>query len=150
MTEEQPQAGLSLEKIYLKDVSFEAPNTPEIFLKEISPQLDINIEITHRKIDGEDDLYEVVLPVTVSAQDDKQTSFLVELHQAGVFSIKGFQDEEMPMVLEIACPNILLPYARQMVSTLLGAGGFPPVLINPVNFDALYAQRHPEVAAGHA
>ena len=144
--EKQPEASFSVEKLYIKDFSFEAPNTPSVFLEQEQPQIDIKMDIEHNSL-GEAGMYEVVLPLSVTARTKDKTYFLAEVHQAGVFHIRGIADEDMPLVLEINCPNILLPFAREAVSSMIGRGGFPPVLINPVNFEALFHQRLNEAAA---
>ena len=132
----------SLEKIYVKDLSYEAPNVPAVFLKESQPELSVQIEISHDTVDKEQGIFEAVLQLTVTAQQEEKNIFLVEIHQAGLFRIQGIPDDQMLPVLEINCPNILLPYAREVVSSLIGHGGFPPLLINPINFEALFQQRH--------
>ncbi len=144
MTEkQQPEASFSLETLYVKDFSFEAPNTPGIFLEQQQPQLDIKIDIEHNQME-QPGMYEVILPLSVTAKGADKTYFLAEVHQAGVFHIQGIPEEDLPVILEINCPNILLPFAREAVASMIGRGGFPPVLINPVNFEVLYHQRHPE------
>ena len=140
--QETAQVGLSIQKIYLKDCSFEAPNSPAVFTQQIETSFKINIDIEHSVLDEKEGLYEVVLPVTVKAENDKGAAFLVEVMQAGVFQITGVGDEFLEQVLEINCADILLPYARQTISSLSTSGGFPQLLINPVNFAVLYEQRH--------
>lgn len=144
MTEkkETAQASFSLETVYIKDMSFESPNSPQVFLRQEQPQLDIDIDIQHNKLDDDDDLYEVILPLSVEAKVDDKTVFLAEVHQAGLFRISGVDAENLPMVLEINCANILLPFARETVASMIGHGGFPPVLVNPVNFEIIFQQRH--------
>jgi preprotein translocase subunit SecB len=144
---QQTQASFSLEKLYVKDFSFEAPNTPQVFLEQQQPQLDIKLDIEHNKLD-EPDMHEVVLPLSVTAKVDDKTWFLAEVHQAGVFQIQGIPVEDLPIILEVNCPNILLPFAREAVASMIGRGGFPPVLINPVNFELLFHQRHAEGPSG--
>jgi len=141
--DQQPQgAGLGVQRIYLKDSSFEAPSTPAIFTKQIQPHLEIHMDIEHTELDKEQGLYEVVLPVTVKARVDEEVVYIAEVQQAGVFQITGIGDDVLEQVLEINCPDILLPFARQTISSLVMFGGFPQLLINPVNFGALYGQRH--------
>jgi preprotein translocase subunit SecB len=142
--EDQPTegAGLGVQRIYLKDCSFEAPLSPDIFTKQIQPKLEIHIDIEHSVIDKEEGLYEVVLPITVKANVDEGTVYLAEVQQAGVFQITGIGDDLIEQVLEINCPDLLLPFARQTISSLVMNGGFPQLLINPVNFGALFGQRH--------
>ncbi|MEE8482735.1 MAG: protein-export chaperone SecB, partial [Acidiferrobacterales bacterium] len=138
-----PQASFSLETVYIKDMSFESPNSPAVFMNPEQPQLDIDIDIQHSKLD-EEDLYEVVLPLSVNAKVDDKTVFLAEVHQAGLFRIVGVEADNLPMVLEINCANILLPFAREAVASMIGHGGFPPVLVNPINFELIFQQRHAE------
>ena len=151
MSEENQEAqgpGLGVQRIYLKDCSFEAPASPGIFTRQIQPHLEIHIEIEHSVIDKDQGLYEVVLPVTVKAEVDSAPVYLVEVHQAGVFQITGIEEDLIEQVLEINCPDILLSFARQTIASLVLNGGFPQLLINPVNFGALFGQRHnqPETA----
>jgi preprotein translocase subunit SecB len=127
-----------LQKIYLKDTSFETPNSPEIFTETWEP--DVNIELRTAGKPLGDDVHEVVLSVTVTTKVGDKTAYLVEVHQAGVFTLSGFNDSERSHMLGSFCPNILFPYAREAISDFVGKGGFPQVLIAPVNFDALYAQ----------
>lgn len=143
MAENQAPQGpaLSLDRVYVKDVSFESPNSPMVFLSQEAPEINIQLNIAHSKLETEDDYYEVVLNVTVNAKAGEQTVFLVELQQAGLFMIKNVPDDEMDKVQEIACPNILLPFAREVINDFVSKGGFPQLLINPVNFEALYAQK---------
>ncbi len=148
----QPQAGadqatgpqLIIQRIYMKDCSFEAPSTPGVFAGEWDPRMDLNIGANSRSL-GEDH-YEVVLTVTVEAKKDDSVAFLCEIHQAGVFLIRGFNEEDARRVLNASCPNVLFPYAREAVCDLVTRGGFPQLLLQPVNFDSLY-QRHLAEAA---
>lgn len=143
MTEQNPQAGFTfnLEKIYVKDSSFEVPNAPLVFLEAKAPEIGVQLGIQHSRINAEQALYEVVLAVTVTAKLADKNIFLAETHQAGLFRISGVPDPELPKVLEIACPNVLLPFARQVLSNMIESGGFPQLLINPINFEALYMQK---------
>jgi len=127
-----------LQKIYLKDTSFETPNSPEIFTENWVP--DVNIELQTAGKSLADDVHEVVLSVTVTTKVGDKTAYLVEVHQAGVFTLSGFNDSERSHMLGSFCPNILFPYAREAISDFVGKGGFPQIMIAPVNFDALYAQ----------
>jgi len=135
------QASFSLETLYTKDMSFESPGSPKVFMEQEQPQLDIDIDIQHSKLD-DGDYFEVILPLTVEAKTGDKTLFLAEVHQAGLFQITGVEEANLPMVLEVNCANILLPFAREAVASLIGHGGFPPVLVNPVNFEMLFQQRH--------
>ena len=143
MTEQNTQTGFTfnLEKIYIKDSSFEVPNAPQVFLNTTAPEVGVQLGIHHSPIGPGPDLYEVVLAVTITAKSADKTVFLVEVHQAGLFRITGMPAPELPKVLEIACPNVLLPFARQVVSSLIESGGFPQLLVNPINFEALYLQK---------
>ena len=137
MSEEEQK--FEIQKIFVKDVSFEAPNSPNIFREQWKPKTDIHIGA--QNITLEDDIYEVTLSVTVTAKQDDQTAFLVELKQAGVFLIKNFPQEQLNQLLGSYCPHTLFPFAREAVSDFVSKGGFPPMLLSPVNFDALYAQQ---------
>jgi len=138
-----PDSGVvfALEKIYTKDASFEAPNSPRVFVEPTQPSVGVELGISHGVVNAADGLYEVVLSVTVTAKAKEVSVFLAEVHQAGLFRVRGVGASELPQVLEIACPNILLPFARQMVTSLVESGGFPQLLINPVNFESLYQQK---------
>jgi preprotein translocase subunit SecB len=144
----------SLEKIYLKDVSFELPSGPATFTYSGQPEIQIQMGLKHSAIEPAQGLHEVVLSVTVSAKLGDKTLFLVETQQAGIFAIRGVPAELLDRVLEINCPTVLLPFAREAVSDLIGKGGFPPVLISPVNFEVLYEQKRAAAqqapVAGHA
>jgi preprotein translocase subunit SecB len=143
MAEQKPnQANVfDIRKIYLKDASVEAPNTPEVFLEgEQKPEIAIDVSIQPRNLEQEG-YYEVVLGVTVTAKVGDKVSFLVEVQQGGVFHITGLPESDLPLALEIACPNVLLPFAREAVSDLVGKAGFPQLLLSPINFEALYIQK---------
>ena len=138
----QPQGPtLNVEKIYVKDISYEAPNVPQVFLEQTVPEVGIQLHIAHSPIAANEGLYEVILGVTVTAKIQDKTVFLAETQQCGLFRIAGVAASELPMVLEIGCPNILLPFAREVINDLVGKGGFPQLLVNPVNFELLYQQK---------
>jgi preprotein translocase subunit SecB len=137
--QDTPQGQFAIQKIYTKDVSFETPNSPAIFSKNWQPQADVRLE-TATKLVGEH-IHEVTLTVTVTVKLEDKTAFLVEVQQAGLFAIKGLPDPQLSQVLGALCPNILFPYAREAISDLVTRGGFPQLLLAPVNFDLLYAQR---------
>ena len=136
---EQNEISFNLKKVYVKDISIESPLSPQILLNEQAPEVDVQMNITHSRLQ-DSDLYEVVLTITVTAKGSENTFFLCEVQQAGLFEVTCAYDE-MEMVLEIACPYILLPFVREAVSDLVGKGGFPQLLINPINFEALYHQK---------
>jgi preprotein translocase subunit SecB len=127
-----------MQKIYLKDISFETPNSPDIFLREWKP--DVNVELGSLGKAVGDGVHEVVLSVTVTAKVEDKTAYLAEVHQAGIFTVKGFAEEEGKHMLGSYCLAVLFPYAREAISDLVTKGGFPQLLLAPVNFDALYAQ----------
>ncbi len=129
----------AIQRVFLKDASLESPQSPNIFKeKEWEPKLDV--EMNTKTAALEDGLHEVVLDITVTAQINEKTAFLVEVHQAGVFFIHGVSGEALQRTLGSLCPNILYPYARECVTDLIQRGGFPPVYLAPVNFDAMYEQ----------
>lgn len=130
---------LSITKIYVKDFSFESPQSPGVFrTNEWSPKTSLNLRSTHTPVDG--DFHEVVLTISVEAKDGDKTVFLVELHQAGLFEVTGHTPDEAGMLFGSFCPNILFPYARESISTMIQKGGFPEFVLQPINFDALYMQ----------
>ena len=133
------QGQFAIQKIYTKDISFETPNSPKIFSLQWNPSADVQMQQFSESI-GED-TYEVVLSVTVTVKVTDKTAFLVEVKQAGIFGIKGIPEQQLSQVLGAFCPNILFPYAREAISDLITRGGFPQLLLAPVNFDALYMQR---------
>lgn len=136
--QQPPERQFSVQRVYTKDVSFESPNAPAIFRGEWKPKHDINITT---KIDRLDEyLYEVVLSVTVSALMEEKTAFIVEVQQAGIFSMSGFAEAELGPMLGAYCPTLLFPYAREVVSDLVVKGSFPQLVLQHVNFDALFAQ----------
>ncbi len=137
-SEQQSGAEFAIQKIYTKDISFETPNSPDIFKQQWQPQINVDLNTNGSML--EDNVYEVVLSLTVTAKLEEKTAFLVEVQQAGIFTIKGVGETDLPVMLGSFCPNILFPYAREAVSDLVTKGGFPQLLLAPVNFDALYAQ----------
>ncbi len=137
--EKAPQNHFSIQKLYVKDVSFESPDTPKAFsFSKWEPKIELNLNHTHSAID--DKIYEAVLTVTATVKQQEKTAFLVEVQQAGVFAIVGFDENERNYILSSQCMSILFPYAREAISDLTSRGGFPPLVLTPVNFDALYKQ----------
>lgn len=132
----QPQ--FEIQRIFIKDVSFESPNTPHTFVEEWKPEVNLNLETKSNRI--QDNMHEVVLSITATVTTSKKTAFLIEVHQAGVFLINGFPNDQLHQMLGSFCPNILFPYAREAVSDIVVRGGFPQLILAPVNFDALYQQ----------
>ncbi len=144
MSEKDQQANadqrqFAIQRIYVKDLSFEAPNAPEVFSGEWKPEINIQLNTAASKLNN--DHYEMVLSVTVTAKQGENTSFLAEVHQAGIFFIKNIPEEEMGPMLGIYCPNVLFPYAREAISDLITRGSFPQMLLAPVNFEAMFAQQ---------
>jgi len=134
-----PQPTFGIEKIYVKDLSLEVPAGRQAFMQQEQPQLEVQITQQSQRVN--DVLHEVTLVVTVTAKSADKTLFLVEASQAGVFQIRNVPDSDLPPLLGIVCPNVLFPYARETVSDLITRAGFPPVLLAPVNFEAIYQQR---------
>jgi preprotein translocase subunit SecB len=128
----------SVEKIYVKDVSFEAPGAPGVFNEQVQPQLQMNLNQRVQKLS--DTAFEVVLGVTLTCTLGEKTLYLAEVQQAGVFGLVGFDEMTLDVMLGTHCPNALYPYARQAIGDLIQAGGFPPFLLQPINFDSLYAE----------
>lgn len=133
------QAVFNIEKLFVKDLSVEVPGAPAIFLEREAPQMDVNMSSESQAL-GED-MYQSSITVTVSAKVGDKTMFLVECTQAGIFRIQNVPQDQMPMVLGIGCPNIVFPYLRETVSDVVIRAGFPPLLLNPVNFEALFVQQ---------
>jgi preprotein translocase subunit SecB len=149
MSDEQQQPTFSIEKIYVKDLSLEIPHAPKVFMQRETPQIDVQLHNQGGKVD--EGVYEIVLTVTVTAKlaEDK-TLFLVEVAQAGIFQIRNIPEADLEPILGITCPNILFPYVRETISDMVSRAGFPPVLLNPVNFELMYQQQRteqPEAAA---
>jgi len=138
MSQPQNQPVFSIEKVYVKDLSLEIPNAPQAFLEREAPTVDIQLH--HNTTSVEEGIYQTVLTVTVTAKVADRTLFLVEAGQAGIFTIKNVPAPELDAILGIACPNILFPYVREVVSDTVTRAGFPPVVLNPVNFEAIYQQ----------
>lgn len=143
---EQPVFGI--EKLYVKDISVEVPNAPEIFLEREAPQVEIQLNSAGRGLG--DGAFEVLLTVTVTAKLGEKTVFLVEVGQASIFRILNVPNEQIEPLIAVACPNILFPYARETVSDAVTRAGFSPVVLQPVNFEAMYMQRLQEQAPAPA
>ncbi|WP_047553247.1 protein-export chaperone SecB [Methylotenera sp. G11] len=143
--EQAQQPGFSIEKIYVKDVSLEIPHAPQIFTDRTQPQVSIELGNFAQQI--EENVFEVAIKVTVTSKIADKTVFLVEVTQAGIFQISNVPAENIELIVGITCPNILFPYARESVSDLIVRAGFQPVLLNPINFEALFAQQKQQQAA---
>jgi len=144
--QQQAQPFFNIEKIYVKDLSVEVPNAPQIFLEREQPQIDLQINTQSAPV--EQDVYQTELTLTITAKLKDKTAFLVEVRQAGIFRIQNLPKEALEAALAIGCPNILFPYAREVVSSAVLSAGFPPLLLQPVNFELLYMQQHAARQAG--
>ena len=133
-----PQVRFGVQRIYIKDSSFEAPDTPECFRRAYNPQINFSINSRSKKVD--DTTYEVVLRLTADVKQDDKTVFLVEVQQAGVFEVAGLEGERLEQVLTITCPSVLFPYGREAIDALVTKGSFPALMLAPINFEAVYAQ----------
>ena len=141
------QPTFSFNQVYVKDFSFESPCSPHIFSREFSPKIDIQLNVSHQVIDQKNGLFEAVLACTVTAKTGEETAFLAECEQAGVFTLKGYDESTLEQVLEGACPNMLFPYLRETVGQMVAKGGFPHLLLSPVNFDVMYQNKKAAVEA---
>lgn len=133
-----PQLQLDIQRLYVKDCSFEAPHVPQIFLEEWKPELNLDLNIQTAPV-GQD-MHEVVLRITATVKVKDKVAYLVEIHQGGIFSLQGFDTEQLKQTLGIFCPNLLYPYARAAISAMVNQGGFPPLYLAPINFEMLYQQ----------
>lgn len=142
--QQEVQPVFSIEKVYVKDMSLEVPHAPQVFLEQAAPEVDMQLATESQKVD--EGYYECTLTVTVTAKLPEKTLFLVEVAQAGIFQIRDVPEEDIEPILGVACPNILFPYAREAVSSVVNRAGFPPVLLSPINFEALYMQQRAQMA----
>jgi preprotein translocase subunit SecB len=138
-TQPSQQPVFAIEKIYVKDLSLEIPNAPHIYLERDNPQIDLQMHCESSNVS--EDVFQTTITMTVTAKLKEKTMFLVEATQAGIFRIRNVSEEDIKPVLGIGCPNILYPYLRETISDIVTRAGFPPVLLNPVNFEALYQQQ---------
>ena len=136
---DQEQARFALQRIYTKDVSFETPNSPQIFQEQ--GQLEMSLNLSQRLQELGEDMYEIALTVTVTGTLSEKTAYLCEVQQAGIFQISGVEENQRAAMINVLCPNTLYPYARATVTQLVAGAGFPPVVLQPINFEQMYAQR---------
>ena len=141
-----PQPTFAIEKIYLKDLSVEVPNAPEIFSEREAPTVEVDMNSQAREVQA--GVFEVVLKVTITAKTKDKSMFLVEAAQAGLFQIRNVPPQDVGALLGVACPNTLFPYVRETISTVTARAGFPPVVLAPMTFDGLYQQQLAQQAAG--
>lgn len=135
---EQQKGQFAIQRVYIKDVSFESPNAPEVFRGQWKPQINMDLNTRSNKL--ADDVYEVVLTLTVTAKNEDKTAFLAEVQQAGIFKIEGLEGGALHQTIGAYCPNLLFPYAREAIDSLVVKGSFPALMLAPVNFEAIYAQ----------
>jgi len=140
------QASFQIEKIYVKDLSLEVPNAPQVFMEAENPQLEI--QVRNEAAQFADSLFEVVVTVTVTARSGEKTVFLAEAAQAGIFLVRGIPADDLDPLLGIGCPTILYPYVREAISDLVTRAGFPAVLLAPVSFEQIYMERRQQMAGG--
>jgi len=138
MSEQEAQPEFNIQRVYVKDISFECPNSPEIFKKEWAPEVSMDIDTQSKKL--EEGVFEVTLSLTATAKIGEEVAFLCEVKQAGIFSVSQLEGAQLAHCLNAFCPNILFPYAREAVSNLVTRGTFPQLNLAPVNFDALFQQ----------
>ena len=138
VAQEEVAPQFSLQRIFVKDLSFEAPKSPEIFREDWSPQVEMDLNTRQRSLEG--DFHEVVLTITVTVKTADEVAFIVEVQQAGIFLIQGLDETSKGHALGAFCPGLLFPYAREAIDSLVVRGSFPALMLAPVNFDALYAQ----------
>jgi preprotein translocase subunit SecB len=141
-----PKPQFEIQRIFVKGISFESPNTPHTFIEEWKPEVNLNLETKSNRI--QDNLHEVILSITATVLSNKKTAFLIEVQQAGVFVIDGMPADQLHQMLGSFCPNILFPYAREVISDTVVRGGFPQLILSPVNFDALYIQHVEQAKEG--
>lgn len=139
---EVPELKFMIQRLYIKDLSFEAPNVPGIFKQQWRPELNLDVHTSHNTL--EQDVHEVVLALTCTVKNENQTAFLIEVKQAGIFSIQGAAEQQLDHILNSFCPNILFPYAREAISSEVNRASFPQLVLAPINFDALYMQKKQE------
>lgn len=139
MTEQNNEPQFMIQRVYIKDMSYETPNTPQVFQQKWEPELALDLNTQHTLL--EDNVYEVVLTVTATVKNEKANAFLVEVKQAGIFTIQGAPGDQLDHLLGSFCPNILFPYAREAITDCVIRGSFPQLVLAPVNFDALFMQQ---------
>lgn len=144
--DQEQGAQFSLQRIYVRDLSFEAPKSPEIFRQEWNPSVGLDLNTKQKSLEG--DFHEVVLTLSVTVKTGEEVAFIAEVQQAGIFLIKGLEAQAMSHTLGAFCPNILFPYAREALDNLVTRGSFPALMLAPVNFDALYAQEMARMQSG--
>lgn len=146
--EQQNGPQFTIQRIHTKDISFETPNSPAIFTEQWEPQVNVDLNTSGTKL--AEGVYEVVLSVTVTTKLGDKTAYLAEVQQAGIFNMEGFSEQDLGVMMHSYCPNLLFPYVREVVSDLVAKGSFPQLLLQPINFDALYAQHLQQQQGGES
>jgi len=146
MSDAPQQPTFQIEKVYLKDSSLEIPHAPKVFLEQNQPQLEVQINTGAESF--AEGYYEVTVTATVTARVGERTLFLAEARQAGIFQVRGVSEQELPPLLGIACPTVIYPYLRETIQEMVARGGFPPVILAPLSFEALYLQQQQQAAQG--
>lgn len=144
MSEQQ----FEINRIYIKDLSSEAPSTPEIFMENWEPSINLTLGNSSTELDEENGIYEVSLTLTVTAEIGEKTAYMVEIEQAGIFTVVGFDEAQLAYVIGALIPNILFPYARETISSLSQKSGFPPILLQPIDFNTVYQQHLQQMQDG--
>ncbi|GAB6035132.1 protein-export chaperone SecB [Galenea microaerophila] len=142
----QPEQIFQIQKIYLKNASLESPHAPAIFMQEFQPALEVDLNVESTALDAENGIYHVAIRVTTTTKVGEEVAVLCEVEQAGIFTIIGYAEDEIAYLLGAQCPNVLFPYAREAISELVMRAGFPPLLLEPVNFDTMYLSHLEEQA----
>lgn len=145
---DNPQPQFGMQRVYLKDVSFESPNSPKVFTQEWKPEIKLDLNTGARQLDEQH--YEVSIKITLTASQNEETVFLVELEQAALFALINIPEDQVRPMLGTVCPNMLFPYLRENIDSLVVKGGFPALVLSPINFDALYQQRLAQEAQAQA
>jgi preprotein translocase subunit SecB len=148
--QQQTQPVFAIQKIYTRNISLESPNAPAIFTVDFKPQLEVDLNVTSEVLEPEMGIFHVVVRVTVTTKIEDRTAFLVEVDQAGIFVIQGYSEQDTRYLLGAQCPNILFPFAREAVSDLVTRAGFPQLLLEPVNFEIMYAEQMQQAAGEQA
>jgi preprotein translocase subunit SecB len=143
-SQSQGERQFAVQRIYVKDISFETPNSPEIFRAEWKPENNLNLNTGAKQI--EENLYEVTLTLTLTVKVGEKTAYLVEVQQAGIFTVLGFPEQEKGTMLGAYAPNLLFPYAREVITDLVNKGSFPQMVVQPINFEAIYMQHQQQLA----
>ena len=144
MADQDQTPVFAIQRVYLKDLSLEIPNAPQIFLETRQPAVEISLEVNSESIS--EGIYEITVTVTISTKVEEKVAFLVEVKQAGIFELRNIPEEQMEMVINVVCPNIIYPYLRSNAADVIQRSGFPPIHLAEINFESLYQQRRQQAA----